>query len=179
VYLTISESISLPLKITHTHRNIQSQCRGRRTNFREMRVQLPISTRKAMKSSAGISLTHPARKEAPGCTRVPSRRCFFARIGIYIGIQYGVADNNAQFYTEQDWRPNHPPRRTSGWASGQDEIRLEVSKPAPRACERVYVKRGTRESRKRARERRVHYDPNRTERTYLLYVAHRWRRVRV
>lgn len=57
---------------------------------------------KAMKSSAGVSLTraHPARKEtaAPGCTRVPSRRCFLARIG----IQCGVADNNAQFYTGQD-----------------------------------------------------------------------------
>jgi len=38
-----------------------------------------------------------------------------------------------------DDRIRHPPRRTSGWASEQDEIRLEVSKPAPRAQERVYV----------------------------------------
>lgn len=135
---------------------------------------------KAMKSSAGVSLTrtHPARKEtaAPGCTRVPSRRCFLARIG----IQYGVADNNAQFYTGQDWRPYTSPSSTDERVGGRDEIRLEVSKPAPEARERAYVcekGHGGKKEKESAREMAaLRSDMNRTERTYLLYVAHRWRR---
>lgn len=99
------------------------------------------------------------------------RRCFPARIG----TQYGIASIIPNFTRGKI----DGPYTLVPFSGERDEIRLEVSKPAPGARERAYVcaserqeEDGGKRKERGAQERLLRPDRNKTERTYLLYVAH-------
>lgn len=123
-------STTRPLSIVRT---FGSQCRREDVLILatlETRIRLrdwtsALSTRKRWKSSAGLC---PWREDAPGdAFACPIVGASLARSSVYTIRRSGY---NAQFYTRQDWRPIYLRRSSSG---ERDEIRLEVSKPAPGA----------------------------------------------